>query len=67
MTKTAIVAIVVGLAAIALVVFAATTRDMSNADFLIAAYASATVILVIYIVSLSNRLKKAQEARGGEG
>jgi CcmD family protein len=60
-SKTGIVAIVTGLAAIVLVVFAATQREMSNADFLITAYAAAAVILVGYVVSLGNRLRKAQE------
>jgi hypothetical protein len=65
-SKSGIVAIVVGLVAVALVVFAATSRQMSNADFLIAAYVVAAVIIVGYIVSLTGRLEKIWRNRGSE-
>ena len=58
-----ITAILVGLAVITLVVFAANSRDMSDAQFLIAAYSIATAIIAGYTVSLSNRLDRAWKNR----
>lgn len=59
MAKSGIVAVLVGLATVVLVIYAATSRQMSNSDFLIAAYVIAAVIIVGYIVSLTGRLDKA--------
>ncbi|HEY5626141.1 MAG TPA: hypothetical protein VLC48_04280 [Gemmatimonadota bacterium] len=59
MAKSGIIAVLVGLAAVVLVIYAATSRQMSNSDFLIAAYVIAAVIIVGYIVSLTGRLDKA--------
>ena len=68
MAKSGIIAVVVGLAAVLLVIFAATNREMSQPEFLIVSYAITAVIIVGYIVSVTGRLIKAQrdeEARKG--
>ena len=61
MTKAGIIATLFGLAATVLVVFAATSRDMSGADYLMAAYAITAVILVGYVISLTGRLARAEK------
>jgi uncharacterized integral membrane protein len=66
--KSGIIAVVVGLAAVLLVIFAATNREMSQPEFLIASYAVTAAIVVGYIVSLTGQLVKAlrdEETRTG--
>jgi CcmD family protein len=60
-TKAGIIAVLFGLAATVLVIFAVTSREMSGGQYLMAAYAITAVILVGYIVSLTARLDRAEK------
>ena len=68
MAKSGIIAIVVGLAAVLLVVFAATDRQMGQPEFIILAYAVTAAVIVGYVVLLTGQLLRAErDEKAGNG
>ena len=62
MSRTAIVALVFAVAAMAAVYLAVETRDMRNPGFILSAYGIVAAVLLLYTWSLSNRLRDARAA-----
>ncbi len=64
MTKTGLIAVAFGLAAVIMVAIAA--QNMRDGGFLIRAYGITAIILVAYIWSLARRLRQVEEAGATE-
>jgi len=63
-SKTGIIAVLFGLAAMVLVFVV--VPDMRDAGYIIRAYVITAVILVVYIWLLAGRLAQAEKARGAQ-